>query len=285
MVKVYVGSVIWREVAPLHMKSLLSVLVDPRYAYYPQVGDALVERARGISASYFLRHTDADVHLSIDSDIVEFQKKDIDQLCEQAEEYGIVGGVYICRSAARTFPATFFEDETPIEFAFDPSPQPVKWLATGLMAVHRRVFEAMAGTLPLLHERDGARAFYPFYQTLIHDGGDEIGQILLSEDYAFCQRAKELGFQSYVNPAIRVGHVGPYVYRLEDMAQTVLQPQPMKITRSGPYWKTECAQVPESPESLGRTENGNIPERFNRAERRRHEKEERKALTPVTGTT
>jgi len=250
--KTYIGSVIWRSVEPLHMKSLVALLQDPSYAYFPQIGDALVERARAISASYFLRHTQADVHLSLDSDIVGFEKNDIDLMCEQALTYDIVGAVYICRSATRTFPATFFKDGEPIELAFDPTPQPVQWVATGCLAVHRRVFEKMAETMPLLHERDGDRAFYNFYQTMEYDS--EVGRILLSEDYAFSQRAKDLGFTSYINPSVRIGHVGSYTYRLEDMGQETVEPRPLKLERRGTVW---------------RISEGEAPIRDNRAERRR----------------
>ncbi len=241
--KVYIGSVIWRSVEPLHMKSLVALLQDSSYAYFPQIGDALVERARAISASYFLRHTQAEVHLSLDSDIVGFEKESIDQMCEQALTHDIVGAIYICRSTTRTFPATFFEEDYPIEFAFDPTPQPVKWVATGCLAVHRRVFEKMAETMPLLHERDGDRAFYNFYQTMEYDT-EEMGRILLSEDYAFSQRAKDLGFTSYINPAVRIGHIGSYTYRLEDMGQETVEPRPLKLERRGTVWRIAESEAP-----------------------------------------
>jgi hypothetical protein len=274
--KVYIGSAIWRSVEPLHMKALMPLLRDPDYEYWPQIGDACMERVRGISATYFLRHTDADVHLSLDSDIIEFEKDVIDKMCEQAERYDIVGAVYICRSTSRTFPATFFNDGGVIEFAFDPTPKPVQWVATGCLAVHRRVFERMAETMPLLHERDGKRAFYDFYETMHYDTKD-MGLIKLTEDYAFSQRAKDLGFTSYINPAVRVGHMGPYAYRLEDMAQTVLEPQPMKLERRGTVWRVECAMNEETPEGKGEE----IRAKFSRAERRRNQRKE-KALTKVT---
>ena len=287
--KVYVGSAVWRSVDPLHLKSLLQLLVDPHYGYFPQVGDALIERARGMSASYFLRKTDAEVHLSLDSDIIEFKKEAIDQMCEQTRKYDIVGGVYICRSVARTFPATFFEEGVKVTFAHDPTPVPVKWVATGCLAVHRRVFEKMAETMPLLHGKDGDRAFWPFYQTMIYDTGPEdMGKILLSEDYAFSQRAKDLGFTSYINPAIRLGHLGQYAHRLEDMAQDILQPQALTVERSGRYWRIECEGLKETPESMGRLPEGKgeeIRQRFEnngRGARRRNQKNERKALTTAS---
>ncbi len=64
------------------MKSLVPFLRDINYGYFPQVGDALIERSRGMSATNFMLNTKGDVHLSLDSDIVDFQKDAIDQMGE-----------------------------------------------------------------------------------------------------------------------------------------------------------------------------------------------------------
>jgi len=251
---------------------MVPLLRDPKYAYFPQVGDALIERARGMSATNFLRNTDADVHLSIDSDIMGFTKEGIDLLCEQAGELGIVGAVYITRATARTFPTTMFLDEQRVEFAADPTPIPVRWAATGCLAVHRRVFEKLAEDLILLHEKDGPRAFYNFYHSMEYEGDESMGRILLSEDYAFCQRAREAGFNTYINPAIRLGHIGPYVHRLEDMAQTPLAPQPLALTHIGRHWRIECEGVTEDAEAMGRIAPGQrteVNELFEKLEEKR----------------
>ncbi len=243
MVKTYIGSCIWRDVNPAHMKAVMGVLRTPGFSYWPQTGDALIERARGISATYFLNKTDCDVHLSIDSDIVGFTPEDTVKLVEAAEEYGIVGGVYVCRSASRTFPATFYEEGVRVLHHFDHTPVPVKWCATGFLAVHRRVFEAMVPTLRLLHASQGDRAFYNFYGPMEYDDVDVGEPILLSEDYAFCERAKQLGFPSYIDPAIRLGHMGSYVYRLEDTAQPQIEAQPLAIMRTDSNkWQVESIE-------------------------------------------
>lgn len=250
------GSVIWREVAAEHHKALIPLLRQPHVQYGPQVGDALIERARGISATYFLRQTDADVHLSIDSDIVGFTVEDTLRLCALAEEYGIVGGSYVCRSASRTFPASHYAADLPVEHAFDHTPVPVKWCATGFLAVHRRVFERLAEDLPLLH-RSQPWAFHNFYGPFEYEDDDTGERILLSEDYAFCQRAKDVGFECYIDPAIRLGHLGSYVFRLEDTAQPQLEPQPLVITRtSGNRWRVEGTSTATSPELEVAASNG-----------------------------
>ncbi len=240
--KVYIGSAVSRTVEPRHMKALVPFLRDERYAYYPQVGDALIERTRGISASYFLRQTDANVHLSIDSDVTEFSKDGIDELCQQTFDYDIVCAPYITRSVYNTFPASMIEEGT-TTFGVDSTPVPIKWGATGCMAVHRRVFEELAKDMPLLHAADDKRAFYDFYETTHYEYNGEL--IKLSEDFAFCERARQAGFKVTMNPAIRLGHVGTYTYRLEDMAQKQLPSRPMRLTRTGKKYKVEYAEEVE----------------------------------------
>lgn len=237
--KVMVGGALWDGAKTGYLQSIVPLIQEPNVVYAPQNGDALVERARGINATYFLRNTDCDVHLSIDHDIMGFTVADTMKMCELAEEYGIVGATYIGRS--REKPNAYTVQYVGEAVTYDTAHRAVevKWAATGFLAVHRRVFEKLAEGLRLLHARQ-PWAFYNFYGPFEYED-DEVGEpILLSEDYAFCQRAKEAGFKTYVDPAVRIGHEGKYVYRLEDMAQKPLDPQPLRLTRTAPYsWRIE----------------------------------------------
>ena len=241
--KIYVGSAIWRSVEVGHMKSLVPLLRTPGVQYAPQTGDALIERARGISATHFLRESDADVHLSIDSDITGFTVEDTLKLCSLAMDYDIVAAAYVTRSADKAFPTAYYEQDVRVNHAFDHTPVEIKWAATGFLAVHRRVFETLAKDLTLLHASE-PWAFYNFYGPTEYQD-DETEPILLSEDYAFCQRAKDAGFKVYLDPAVRIGHIGSYVYRLEDTAQKQIEPQPIALTRTGKKrWTVESIEMP-----------------------------------------
>ncbi|KKL64746.1 hypothetical protein LCGC14_2161900 [marine sediment metagenome] len=228
--KVHIGSAIYRTVEARHHASLATLIQRPGVEYMPVMGDALVERSRCISATYFLTESDADVHLSIDSDITDFDTDAALGMCQQTFKHDIVGGIYVTRNTTRTFPTSMFEPGTSVEMSLDPTPFPVRYVATGFMATHRRVFEKLAEDMPLLHGKDGARAFYPFYIPFIVDD-DEGNPILLSEDWAFCHRAKDAGFGTYINPAIRLGHVSQMVFRLEDMFYDPVMPQPCLLER------------------------------------------------------
>jgi hypothetical protein len=244
--RVFVGGCYWRNVEVGHMKSIQGLMRTPGFAYWPSTGDALIDRARGISATHFLQKTDYDILLSVDSDIMGFTPEDTQKMCELAMTHDIVAGVYVCRSPSQTHPASFYLPDVEVFHGFEHEPVEVKWCATGFLAVHRRVFEALAETLPLL-AKSSDHPFYPFYLPMIYED-DDVGEMIeLSEDWAFCQRAKEAGFKCYIDPAVRLGHIGTYTYRLEDTAQKQPEPQPLAIKRMGKYW-----EVYGDPETLSR---------------------------------
>ena len=246
--KVVVGSAVWRTVEARHLSALVPLLREPGFAYAPQVGDALIERARSINATWFMNHTDADIHLSIDSDITDFRIDAVKKVCEQAMTHDIVCGLYVTRAGnQRPYPTTVVEEGIDIHMGRDMDDLvPVKWGATGFMATHRRVFEKLSKSLPLLHKSNGDRAFYPFYQTMIVEYNGE--KILLSEDYAFCERAKQAGFGIWANPGVRLGHIGQYPYRMEDMAMDYPEPQPLVLRRDEKMWSIK------SPEPIAAAE-------------------------------
>lgn len=229
--KIFVGNVYGRSIEVDHHSSLLRLFRFPNVMFRPGYNDALLCRARSKTATRFLE-SDADVHVSIDGDIV-FAAEDVQQIADQAcnPETPIVGGVYVTRARLGGLcrPTTIFNDDEPIEFSDDPTPRPVKWLATGFMATHRRVFETLAKDLPLCHPIEDW-SFYPFYQPFVTDGPN--GPIYLSEDYALCERARLAGFGSFVNPSVRLMHFGQHGFRLEDM--TIAEPptQPIQLTRT-----------------------------------------------------
>lgn len=228
--KVWWGSSVGRGYEPDHVNSIVKMLARSKHHWYwkPIHGDALIERSRSRSATAFL-DSDSDVFVSVDTDIV-FDYADIDALVDQAVTHSLVVGAYATRSSIKSFVTSALLPHTTVDFevgvpADESSPIPIQWGATGFMAVHRRVFEKLATGMRLLH-RDEPLRHYPFYTPFEHEPVKGY-PILLSEDYAFCERARQAGFPPYLNPAIRLGHLGPYCYRLEDM--TVVPPQPMDL--------------------------------------------------------
>lgn len=90
----------------------------------------------------------------------------------------------------------------------------VRGMGAAFMLINRRVFADMVEAHPEW-KRDGAadwpadlRAHY--FEFFNQTERDEFGE--LSEDYGFCHRWRQLGNSVWVDPTIRLGHVGAFNY-------------------------------------------------------------------------
>ena len=230
--KIYLGSSVYRTVEVPHYDSVIrlhKLCAEQGIELVEGIvrGDALIERSRSIAASAFLR-SDCDVMLSIDADIW-FRPVDAIAMCRKALEHKVIGALYMTRNL-NTQPALMLPEQ-PVDFAPSAQPVEVPFISTGFMAVTREPFEALAKTLPLCHESWGESSFWPFYLPyVIPWEGD--GHILLSEDWAFCQRAKDAGFPVWLDPSVRLAHHGDYAYTLEDLVRSAKPgPAPMRLHR------------------------------------------------------
>jgi len=234
--KLYLGSAIWRteEEGFAQSARLLVRELDRKGIEFTEgfvVGDAAVDRSRSIVASAFLR-SDADVLLTIDSDIW-FRAADAISLAEKAFDYDIIAGLYMTRSV-NTQPAMMLPGE-PLSFEPNAEPIEVPFVPAGFTAIHRRVFEGLSETLPLCHkgwnDRGVDTSFWPFYCPFWKEWPGD-GYIYLSEDWAMCERAKDAGFKVVIDPSIRLGHMGSYMYTLEDLVRDPKPiAQPIKLHR------------------------------------------------------
>ena len=249
--KLFLGSVAWRNEEEGFAQSmrLLQRELDRRGIEFYEgfsVGDALVSRSRSLVASAFLR-SDADVLLTIDTDIW-FRAQDAISLAEKALAYDIIGGLYMTR-ALKTQPALLLPEGTTV-MAEGQEPVEAQFLSTGFMATHRSVFETLTSGLPLCHQnwedRGVNTSFWPFYMPFtIPWEGD--GHMYLSEDWAFCHRAKEAGFKVWLDPTIRLGHIGSVMYTLEDLVRPPKPgPTPMALTRHGDELDTRMLERAKS---------------------------------------
>lgn len=244
---IYACTVAWRALEVNHVQALIRLLREPSVGYECIAGDALITRARAKAAYNFLK-TERDVMLMLDSDIV-FSAKQLMLMCQQAHEMqALVAGAYVTRSRSRSFPTSMFEKDDPILFADDPTPRQIRWAATGCLAVPRKVIEALVSDAPLCHP--STMPFYPIFDPFVVENDD--GELIyLSEDWAFCERARQAGFEVYVNPAIRLVHLGQAEYRLEDMMQKPIEGLlPITLTRYDDGGARYRAEVVE-PEPAG----------------------------------
>lgn len=236
--KVVIGMTAWRNIEAETVECLMATQkLYPGIGFVTQKGDALVERARSVLATWFLEETEADVLVTIDSDII-FRPADVVMVASRAMQEDIVAAVYATRARINCKPASFLPEGQEIEFGDSHELVACDWAASGFMAIHRRVLEGMAKTMTKVNvTKEPAYGFYPFFHTRYFDGPE--GEVLLSEDWAFCQTAREAGFGVWVDPGIRLGHIGTYPYRLEDVGLEPPPQQPMVLTRDGLRYRVE----------------------------------------------
>lgn len=196
-------------------------LRDQGWNYRIGRGDALIQRVRSRQVTKWYRTTDDDVFLMIDDDIV-FTTEDAERVVKLArDKRSIAVGAYPVKDGSHTacrLPMNqrifFGRDVTPRD---DLEPIEIVYPATGFMAVHRDVIEAMIPDLPLCGEERGVNeALYPFFDTFWVTGEDGRSDYL-SEDYAFGERARRLGFRTWLDPSIVLYHLGTYPYNVHNM--------------------------------------------------------------------
>lgn len=180
----------------------------PNLAIWDQSKDALITRMRSTAATHFLEQGAGDVLVMVDHDIG-WEAGDLEHLVQVCLDLGgVVGGVYPKRGFGIGVPVRFGQYG---EFQV-PSDRVVEclYVATGFMAIHRSVLQALEPTLPMnIH---GYRAFFGV-PTVTHEDG-RIEE--LSEDYDFCQKARAAGFQVWADLRPQLTHFGSHQYRVQD---------------------------------------------------------------------
>ena len=197
--------------------------------------ESLITRARNYLVDEFLRS--AHTHMMfIDSDI-DFNPMDVIALL--AMDKPISGGPYPkkCLAWENIYDAVKYglvpNDERGKladfagDFVFNAAPgtteikldEPVEVLeiGTGFMMVERSVFTKFAEAYPQYwynpdHNRsaafDGSRKIYQYFQAEI----EPVHNRYLSEDYWFCQKAREAGLGVWFAPWMVIKHHGTYIY-------------------------------------------------------------------------
>jgi hypothetical protein len=196
--------------------------------------ESLITRARNYLVDEFLRSTGTHL-MFIDSDIG-FNPMDV--LALLALDKDVIGGPYPKKTIAweRVFDAAKMglADNNPNQlekftgdYVFNAAPgsteikmdEPAEVLeiGTGFMMVSRPALERFKAAYPELqykpdHNRtamfDGSRYIHMYFQALI----DPVTERYLSEDYMFCQWARNAGLKVYLCPWMQLTHVGTYVF-------------------------------------------------------------------------
>jgi hypothetical protein len=187
-------------------------------------GCSVVSRARNLLVQDMLE-SDADYLVFIDSDI-NFEPEDILRLMAWAQDSkkGIVAGVPRVRDVNKTYIADLDHDENGDLTMNAMGLVRATRVATAFMLIQRNVIETMIAAHPEWQYYDKrcdktVPALFDFKLT-------EEGYI--GEDFLFCDRARELGFEVWVDPTISLGHMGVQEYTGnfgEDILYPMVAPQ------------------------------------------------------------
>lgn len=181
-------------------------LSDYKIGYYTRIGDGLISRVRNELGRLFLEKKEYDYLMWIDSDIAwEPKTKPIDRLIESKKD--IICGIYpvrdiTLRPAIRTFEIQELLDKK--QFTNQKAVIPFD-----------QVFEiiyASAGFLLL--SRKCVKAVYQKHKFPFQPIEGKNGEYL-SEDWAFCHRAREMGYKVWADSSIKLGHIGNCIYTLD----------------------------------------------------------------------
>ena len=168
-------------------------------------------RSRSIAASRFLTVSEADYLVFIDSDIL-FTPENLRRIFEDLRAgYDLVGGLFAVRGG--TQPSSYAYNAV---YHLDGKINEFEYLSSGFMGISRKLLEKMVKEIPLpfLHPND--LKFWPFFEEKQYPERESEG-IFLSEDYEFCEKARSVGVKTYVDSSIQLGHIGEYVYTLQDV--------------------------------------------------------------------
>lgn len=222
---VFATMCIHRQIDPESFNSLLELLhcPNPRFTFSKRRGDALIDRARSMEASRFLLKSNAEVLLFLDDDIV-YRPEDAVQLVRDVYDNNldIVGGAYTLKTeGGGQLTTKLLPDSKSITLGKGGGLYEVRSVATGFMAIHRRVFEKLSQDkekMPFCSVKE-MEGFWPFFQPYPKYIEENKKTFYLSEDWAFCERSREVGFKVWLDSTIKLRHAGRATYSWDDFVR------------------------------------------------------------------
>jgi len=183
-------------------------------------GCSVVSRARNLLVRDFLKSDCTDL-LFIDSDI-NFDADDAMRLlCWSLDpNKGIVAGVPRTRAVDKVYIATLDHDAEDNSLTMNGHGLVrAQRVATAFMLVQRSVFENLVGAHPewVYHDPKLNVMLSAVFDFKVAPEG------YIGEDFLFCDRAREAGFEVWVDPSIKLGHMGVQEY-MGDFGADALAP-------------------------------------------------------------
>lgn len=211
---------------------------DIPYSVTTSANESLVSRARCHMVAYMMANPkathlmfiDADINfdcldilhmLQHDKDIIvgAYPKKDVNwnmvkQSVKQNPDVNIDELAHLGANYALNYEFAYDENNTP-KVKTDKGLIKLKDAATGFMLIKREVFERMIQHYPELYfqndlnlDPEHEKWTYLFFDVM----HEKETQRYLSEDYAFCRRWQAMGGEVWLDPLVKLDHVGHYTF-------------------------------------------------------------------------
>lgn len=170
--------------------------LDIRGISYPYPSGAM-----NIASNDFMA-SDCREMLIIDTDIL-FSPRHLEMLLEH--DVPLVAGIYPKKEIGLIYPIVPLPGN-PDPFKGTPGLHEVKCAARGFMRIQREVFDTLRPVTPLYRDQELGRNAREYWRE--QPGGH-------SEDFAFCNRYRDLGGKVYVDSRVTVQHLGNATYPIK----------------------------------------------------------------------
>jgi hypothetical protein len=169
-------------------------------------GCSVVSRVRNIIANQFI-DSDCDHLFMVDSDI-NFNADDVLRLMAWNQMKPIVAGIGVARKTEKVFFSMLDQDEDGNVVMDNMGLVRAKRVGTGFIMIRRDVFLSLKESHPEWEyfDQNSGKTLHSFFDFKSTPEG------YIGEDYLFCDRAREAGFTVWVDPTIKLGHMGIHEY-------------------------------------------------------------------------
>lgn len=216
--QLYIGVCCYGGVRPEFMASMIQLCRKNTGAQINLLqGESLVCRARNRIVKRFLE-TDCEGLLQIDTDI-SFDPESMLRMVESGLD--VVGGMYALKTIRRQWCLNAL-----LEKKFERGPEgltPVSTIGTGMLYIKRVVFEKMIASGMVEEyppdDTDQPGRYFDFFKAGVAFDVNHKRKRYMSEDWYFCQMARQAGFEVYADTRNVGVHFGNISYPMPEGAE------------------------------------------------------------------
>ena len=192
----------------VHIGTMRSLIADvmafaqagKTVSIFDQAHGAEIDTVRAQIVAEFLAESDAHHLIMVDSDVV-WSRGGLLKLVNAGVDF--VAGAYPHRKDPITWPVQMLDGAGKQGDLCE-----VKAVPAGFLCVTRKALNQMCQTYDDLRF-ESSKTSAPIWALFDHV---TIGRTRLSEDLSFCHRWRAMGGKIYVDPTIKMGHIGPKVF-------------------------------------------------------------------------